>query len=129
MVDVSNIYRAMRPTTLLPQSTDPDAATSSDATMGAEDDDSENNSQPFRNSMSGIRFPAMSAAGPSGARPEHVKEMLAIRRRSIANGLYKAISALRKAGEKGSLPECARWILGSRLVFLKKKAGPKPRPI
>ena len=61
-------------TTLLPQSTDPDAATSSDATMGAEDDDSENNRQPFRNSMSGIRFPAMSTAGPSGARLEHLEQ-------------------------------------------------------
>ena len=82
----------------------------------------------FRHSLHGVKFAALSAAGPSGAHPEHIKEMLSIRQRSIANKLYKAIGVLRDAGEAGTLPKCARWILGSRLAFIKKKVGPKPRP-
>ena len=83
----------------------------------------------FRHALSGIRFPALSAAGPSGARPEHLKEMLGIRQRSTANKLYKAIDELRTAAKKGTLPDSAKWILRSRLVFIKKKNSTVPRPI
>ena len=85
--------------------------------------------QPFRHALAGIRFPALSAPGPSGMRPEHLKEMLSIRQRGVANRLYRAIDALRQSGERGTLPNCAKWILASRLVFIKKKKGPAPRPI
>ena len=87
------------------------------------------NERIFRRTLDGVRFPALSAAGPSGTRPDHIREMLAIPRKSEANRLYRAILALRTKGEDGTLPESARWILGSRLVFIKKKKGPKPRPI
>ena len=83
----------------------------------------------FRHALAGIRFPALSAPGPSGMRPEHLKEFLAIRQRTVANRMYRAIDALRRAGENGELSESARWILASRLVFIKKKKGPAPRPI
>ena len=36
---------------------------------------------------------------------------------------------LKGAGRTGSLPSEARWHLGSRLVFLKKKTGPAPHPV
>eukprot|EP00973_Karenia_brevis_P086824 12041250-Karenia_brevis.AAC.1 len=62
-------------------------------------------------------------------RPEHINEMLGVRQRPLANGLLTAISNLRSLGAQGTLPHCARWILDSRLTFLRKKSGPKPRPI
>eukprot|EP00973_Karenia_brevis_P053219 7397379-Karenia_brevis.AAC.1 len=55
--------------------------------------------------------------------------MLGIRQRPVSNDLLRAIGKLRSLGTQGSLPHCARWILNSRLTFLKKKSGPKPRPI
>ena len=45
----------------------------------------------FKHALHCVKFAALSAAGPSGARPEYLKEMLSIRQRSIANKLYKAI--------------------------------------
>ena len=71
-----------------------------------------------RQALQGVKFPAMFAAGPSGCRPEHIKGMLSIWQRSRGNKLRRAISALRDAAENGDLPRCARWIFGSRLVFI-----------
>ena len=107
--------------TLLPQSGSSHSAVFSQVASDVHMRDEDVDSQPrhLRSSMSGIRFPALSAAGPSGARPEHLKEMLAIRQRCVANSLYKAVAQMRSAGESGSLPDSARWILDSRLVFLK----------
>ncbi len=79
--------------------------------------------------LRGIRFPALSGAGPSGARPEHLKELVSVRCRPKANKLLAALTELRSKGQAGTLPACARWILDSHLVYLKKKHGPKPRPI
>ena len=110
---------------LLPSSSRPDASHSSPHPA---DDEAEDNAK-FRHSLSGVRFAALSAPGPSGCRPEHVKEMLSMRQRSLVNNLLRVIGTLREKGQKGSLPPCARWILASRLVYLKKKVGPKPRPI
>ena len=40
--------------------------------------------------LNGVRYSALVAPGPSGTRPEHIKEMLGIRRRGLANSLLKS---------------------------------------
>ena len=72
---------------------------------------------------------AMSAPGPSGMRPEHLRELVAVRDRRVANALLAAIGRFVEAAATGSLCDAARWMLFSRLVFLRKKSGPAPRPI
>ena len=79
--------------------------------------------------LRGVRFAAMSAPGPSGARPEHLREALAARSRQASNRLLTALDSLMAAAARGVLPEGMRWLTRSRLVFLKKKHGFKPRPI
>ena len=71
----------------------------------------------------------MSAAGPSGMRPEHLREMVAVRDKRCAQTLLGSLVKFVGAATQGNLPEAARWILDSRLVFLAKKNGPAPRPI
>ena len=79
--------------------------------------------------LRGVRFAALSAPGPSGARPEHLKEMLSSNRRALSNRLLGLVGRLMTAAKRGELPAVARWILRSRLIFIKKKASTKPRPI
>ena len=62
-------------------------------------------------------------------RPEHLKELLGVRQRSLANRLIRALRQLHTAMESGSLGSQARWLLRTRLVWLKKKKGPAPRPV
>ena len=83
--------------------------------------------QPYR--MKGIHFAALSAPGLTGARPEHYKEALANPRRIIRNALFKSLDYVINTATRGDLPEAARWILESRLVYLKKKASLTPRPV
>ena len=71
----------------------------------------------------------MSAPGPSGARPEHLREALAARSRQAANRLLSAVDSLMAVAARGGLPEELRSLTRSRLVFLNKKHGVKPRPI
>ena len=80
-------------------------------------------------SLRGVRFAAMSAPGPSGARPEHLRDMISCRMRRIVSRLLKAIGNLQDSAANGRLSSSCRWILDSRLVFLKKKKGPAPRPV
>ena len=98
------------------------------ADVGAEGGEGPHGAKPCY-TLAGVRFPALSAAGPSGARPEHLREALAIRKRPLANRLLRAVGELIDAASSGALPECGRWLLSSRLVFLQKKSGPAPRPI
>ena len=56
-------------------------------------------------------------------------EMLAVRKRCVATRLRKAISVLITMGQMGVLPQTARWILGSSLIFLEKPGKDTPRPI
>ena len=79
--------------------------------------------------LAGVHFRAMSAPGPSGARPEHLREFVAVRDRRIASRLIRAISTFVDVASTGQLCPDARWILNSRLVFLKKKNTETPRPI
>ena len=77
----------------------------------------------------GVHFRAMSAPGPSGARPEHLREFVAVRDRRIASRLLRAIGKFVDVASSGQLGADSRWILNSRLVFLKKKNTDTPRPI
>ena len=71
----------------------------------------------------------MSALGPSGARPEHIRELVAVRDRRVAAQLLGAIRRLHEVAATGELCAAARWLLDSRLVFLRKKSGNAPRLI
>jgi len=79
--------------------------------------------------LDGVRFAALSAPGPSGTRPEHLKECLFGRARGAASQLRRAVAEFYEAPASGGLADSARWLLDSRLVFLKKKSGPAPRPV
>jgi hypothetical protein len=47
----------------------------------------------------------------------------------VVNRLLAAIVAAEAMAERGDLPSSWRWVLNTRLVFLKKKTGNKPRPV
>ena len=51
------------------------------------------------------------------------------RSRAATSRLFRVLALLQDKAHKGNLPENCRWILDSRLVFLKKKKGPAPRPV
>ena len=117
---------------LLPCSTRPTAAVSRCVPMerpeGAEVCD-EHDIANTGYALQGVKFRAMSAPGPSGARPEHLRELVAVRDRRVASLLLAAVDRFVRTGVAGELCDAARWLLGSRLVFLRKKSGPKARPI
>ena len=77
----------------------------------------------------GVHFARLSGPGPSGMRPEHLRDMLGCNRRRTVNRLIRALRATEVLAAAGALPACWRWMLGSRLVFIDKKHGRKPRPI
>ena len=55
--------------------------------------------------------------------------MLAVRKRCVASRLRKAIGRFIRVGQRGALPDAARWILGSSVAFLEKLGREAPRPI
>ena len=112
--------------TLLPDSQRGRRALSNPAAASAE---AEGDEQERRGPMQGVRFAALSAPGPSGMRPEHLQEALGVRRRHVCGPLNSALRCLHRAAAAGALPAASRWILESKLCFLKKKSGPAPRPI
>ena len=57
--------------------------------------------------LRGIRFKAVSAPGPTGARPEHLREMLAGNNQRITSKLIKSIARFVDTATKGLLPESA----------------------
>ena len=79
--------------------------------------------------LGGVRFPALSAAGPSGARPEHLNEALLARRRSVTARLLRAIARVVRCARQGGLPDEAAWLGDSRLAYLSKPGTDTPRPI
>ena len=79
--------------------------------------------------LEGVRFAPKSGPGPSGRRPEHIRDMLSCSRRRVVNRLLAAIAAAEAMAERGDLPNSWRWVLKTRLVFLKKKTGAVPRPV
>ena len=86
-------------------------------------------SQEVPKPLDGVHFARLSAPGPSGSRPEHLRDMLSCNRRRVVNRLLRALHATESMAADGSLPEAWRWILESRLVFIAKKKGPAPRPV
>ena len=79
--------------------------------------------------LEGVRFVALSGSGPSGMRPEHLKDALSARSRGVASRLRSTVAEFFSVAAAGQLNHCVRWVLDSRLVFLKKKTGPAPRPV
>ena len=79
--------------------------------------------------LSGVRFGALSGAGPSGMRPEHLQSALLTSRRSVSARLLRAIAALVLAAKQGNLPAKSHWLTQSRLVYLRKPDTETPRPI
>ena len=71
----------------------------------------------------------MSAPGPSGTRPEHLRELVAQKDRRTASALTKAIGKFVHAAVCGKLPQESRWIMDSRLCYLAKKDSSTPRPV
>ena len=86
-------------------------------------------SQEVPKPLAGVHFSRLSGPGPTGMRPEHLRDMLSCKRRRAVNRLLRAIQATENAAEAGTLPDSWRWMLDSRLVFLAKKHGSKPRPV
>ena len=62
-------------------------------------------------------------------RPEHLRELVAVRDRRTANTLLSAIGRFVDVAAAGELCDAARWITASRLIFLRKKKSATPRPI
>jgi len=115
---------------LIPQSTLGDAAFSRPRTFASQPPTQTDQAYHFAdNPLKGIRFPPMSGPGPSGARPEHTRELLSIRKRSVANRYLRLLGKFIDVGLEGRLPSTARWILGSQLTFIDKKGSSVPRPI
>ena len=113
---------------LLPRSADGDRALDG-STIIIPDGVQEGNDSNRRPVMKGIRFSVLSAPGPSGARPEYLKEALHTPRRQVVSQLLTSLSVVVDAATNGTLPDAARWILDSRLVYLQKKNSLVPRPI
>ena len=84
---------------------------------------------PAASPLEGVRFAALSGPGPSGARPEHLRDMLNCGRRRVANRLLRALQVTEALAAAGRLPDAWRWMLDSRLVYIKKKGSATPRPI
>ena len=63
--------------------------------------------------LAGVRFGPESAPGPSGRRPEHLRDMLACSRRRAVNRLLHALGDMQEMALTGRLPDCWRWILNS----------------
>ena len=119
---------------LLPVSGQPDAACSgvcpADATVDPEEPvAAARRLEAVSDEIRRIRFAPLSAAGPSGRRPEHFRDLAGVRRHRAGRRLVRALAAFAIAAEEGRLPAEARWILDSSLVYLKKKHGNKPRPV
>ena len=64
--------------------------------------------------------------GRGGHAPQ---EAIFARTRRAGSQLRIAISEFFAVAAAGELADSARWLLDSRLVFLKKKIGPAPRPV
>ena len=76
----------------------------------------------------GVRYGKLVGPGPTGFRPEHLKEMLAVPRLREALSLQKALNRLHYTMLRGELADSMRWLTRTRLCWQKKKNG-IPRPI
>ena len=79
--------------------------------------------------LEGVHFAAESAPGPSGRRPEHLRDLLACPRRRATRRLLALLSRLQSEAASGRLPQCMNWLLRTRVVYIGKKGSSKPRPL
>ena len=79
--------------------------------------------------LQGVHFAAESAPGPSGRRPEHLRDLLACPRRRATRRLLFQLDRLQGDAARGQLPESLDWLLRTRVVYIDKKGSPKPRPL
>ena len=112
---------------LLPQSVRPSEALSGG--IGGDQINQVSAEKELGYGLKGVRFKALSAPGPSGARPEQLKELLACGNKRVAREFARNVGKFVAAASEGHLPAEARFILDSRLVYLRKKHGKVPRPI
>ena len=81
----------------------------------------------------GVHFTALSAPGPSGLRPEHIRQLASCRKSREKRKFESAMSKFVNLAIAGSLPlDACRWITDSSLTYLQKpNATPDsaPRPI
>ena len=113
---------------LLPRTERPEEALSREA-EGSQAADNTVPTAAGGRALDGVRFAALSAPGPSGARPEHLKDAFFGRANGAASQLRKAVAEFYEVAAPGKLGDSVRWLLDSRLVFLKKKAGPAARSV
>jgi hypothetical protein len=109
---------------LLPPNNGPARAPGPRPEAAAHHDDVEPASSP----LEGVRFAALSGPGPSGMRPEHIRDMLNCGLRRISNRLLRALQVTEALAAGGDLPDAWRWMLDSRLAYIKKRSA-TPRPI
>jgi len=79
--------------------------------------------------LNGMRFGFLCGPTPSGARLEHLRDMLRCGRRGLSNRLLQALRTTQELVAAGRLLRAWDWVLRTRLVYLKKKRGAKPRPV
>ena len=117
---------------LLPRSTGAGAIAVPPRTGDEEDDDAETSAQRLDKaveSLRKLRFGPRTAPGPTGLRPEHLRELAGAQRHGAGRRFIRAMARMAIAATEGRLAAEARWILDSKLVWLKKKGKAAPRPI
>ena len=71
----------------------------------------------WENPLKGLKFGSLKAPGPSGLRPEHIGEMMSVRKR-VANKVIRALDKLLSCIQQGKVIEEGRWITYSRTMFI-----------
>jgi hypothetical protein len=80
----------------------------------------------------GVRFGALSAPGPSGLRPEHLKAFARCRRARSRHGYEGAMRKFVAAAVRGELPEACWWLTDTAVTLVQKPgatADAAPRPL
>lgn len=127
---VDPIPRSERPDSALAPRASLDGTAQADVTssltaVASEGDDPLADDHP----LEGARFANLTAPGPTLTRAEHAKECLGIKQRPVANRLARAMLRVQNLAKSGGLAPEATWLTRTRLIFLKKKASKKPRPV
>jgi len=73
------------------------------------------------NPLDGVRYAKLTAPGPSGFRPEHLKDLLSVPRIRDVNHYRRSLAALHATMAVGLLPDAARWLTRTRLIWQRKK--------
>jgi hypothetical protein len=71
----------------------------------------------------------MTGPGPTGTRPEHAQKAFGIRQKREARRLARAMLKVQRLAAAGDLPDAARWLTHTRLIFLEKPGRDLPRPV